>query len=127
MALTALRRGEGRGNSAEIWLEIKECLPTTFPGGVTQLSQRNSRGSDSGFRDSFRSIKEGDAGLRFGVTPMSGEMVYCTEHGPSSWCYIQADGSHMDIKRCRCQWVPAPDCPVDAHRQEAKSHLAVRT
>lgn len=44
-------------------------------------------------------------------------VVSCAEHGPSAWCYVQDDGSHVDSDRCRCFLIHDPSCPVDAHRE----------
>lgn len=49
---------------------------------------------------------------------MSGELIPCTEHGESSWCYIQDDGSHIDSEECRCFVHHSADCPVDEHRHQ---------
>ena len=49
------------------------------------------------------------------------ELVPCHKHGPSLWCYLQHDGSHLDIEACQCLSYPSHACPVDAHRAAAAS------
>ena len=46
-------------------------------------------------------------------------MIPCTDHGPSAWCYIQDDQSHVDSEHCHCLWTGRADCAVDAHRGQA--------
>jgi hypothetical protein len=48
-----------------------------------------------------------------------GELVPCHKHGPSLWCYVQSDGSHLDLEACLCLSYPSRSCPVDAHRAAA--------
>jgi hypothetical protein len=51
-------------------------------------------------------------------------MIPCTLHGPSAWCYVQRDGSHVDSERCVCGRRTSVNCPVDAHRFEAQERQA---
>jgi hypothetical protein len=46
--------------------------------------------------------------------------IPCGEHGRTTWCYEQRDGSHIDAAECACRWNPDPECPVDAHREEGR-------
>jgi hypothetical protein len=47
------------------------------------------------------------------------QVVPCSNHGTSAWCYVQFDGSHMDSDRCRCLLQPRADCPIDVHQAAA--------
>ncbi|MBI2942017.1 MAG: hypothetical protein HYY04_16425 [Chloroflexi bacterium] len=52
-------------------------------------------------------------------TTMTG-MILCHAHGDTEWCYVQADGAHIDSSQCRCIWTAVPSCPVDEHREAAR-------
>lgn len=41
-------------------------------------------------------------------------MIPCNEQGPSAWCYMLRDGSHVDSEQCRCFQRKSPNRP--AHR-----------
>jgi len=56
--------------------------------------------------------------------------VRCSRHASTlaqTWCYVNDDGSHVEIRRCPCfrnlpgaVWGYRTDCPVDAHRRAAE-------
>ncbi|HET7034141.1 MAG TPA: hypothetical protein VFI42_00515 [Thermomicrobiaceae bacterium] len=58
---------------------------------------------------------------RLGRVAEAGELVPCHKHGPSFWCYVQQDGSHLDLEACQCLSYPSHACPVDAHRARARA------
>ena len=43
-------------------------------------------------------------------------MVPCGQHGPSAWCYVMPDGSHVDSENCRCFRRTSRDCPAHGRR-----------
>lgn len=47
-------------------------------------------------------------------------LVSCSEHGNSSWCYVDTNGSHVDFEQCLCLWEPYRECPVEAHARAAE-------
>lgn len=53
-------------------------------------------------------------------------MTPCKNHGPSAWCYVNPDGSHVDSESCRCFATKSMDCPVKEHSSEAKQRETER-
>jgi hypothetical protein len=51
------------------------------------------------------------------------DIVRCTQHGSSPFCWIQSNGEHINDSRCHCLSSSPASCPVDAHRREAGFNL----
>lgn len=58
-------------------------------------------------------------GRATGTGSRAAGIIPCAKHGPSDWCYVQHDGSHIDSHQCRCFLIPSEYCPVDVHREAA--------
>ena len=50
---------------------------------------------------------------------MESEVVRCTRHGESPFCWVQRDGAHVNDSHCLCLTKTLADCPVDVHRRDA--------
>ena len=58
--------------------------------------------------------------LQQGAVMSQPKLITCHLHGPSLYCYVQRDGSHLDESACECQGsIYKPHCPVDLHREAA--------
>ncbi len=49
-----------------------------------------------------------------------GEIVRCTRHGESPFCWVQSNGQHIDDSHCQCLTDSPASCPVDVHRKDAR-------
>ncbi len=52
-----------------------------------------------------------------------GEIVRCTRHGESPFCWVQSNGQHIDDSHCQCLTDSPASCPVDLHRRDAEPYL----